>query len=79
MDMNLLMRNVLAALLLMLSGTLLAADKPVFKVEPATVASASNSVRVAQWYKECEDRVAAMAGKPCDIVFIGDSITQAGP
>ncbi len=28
------------------------------------------------WNKECEDRVAAMKGKPCDIIFIGDSITQ---
>ena len=29
-----------------------------------------------EWNKECEDRVAAMKGKPCDIMFIGDSITQ---
>lgn len=28
------------------------------------------------WFKECEDRVAAAEGKPVDILFIGDSITQ---
>ena len=28
------------------------------------------------WLKECEDRVAAAQGKPVDILFIGDSITQ---
>lgn len=28
------------------------------------------------WNVECEQRVAAMKGKPCDILFIGDSITQ---
>jgi lysophospholipase L1-like esterase len=41
-----------------------------------TIPSDGNSIAHAQWYKECEGRVAAMQGKPCDIIFIGDSITQ---
>ena len=28
------------------------------------------------WLKECEERVAAAQGKPIDVLFIGDSITQ---
>jgi len=41
-----------------------------------TIPSDGNSKAHAEWYKQCEDRVAAMKGKPCDIIFIGDSITQ---
>lgn len=29
-----------------------------------------------RWRKACADRVAAFKGKPCDIIFVGDSITQ---
>jgi len=40
------------------------------------IPSAQNLHAHADWNKECEDRVAAIKGKPCDIIFIGDSITQ---
>jgi lysophospholipase L1-like esterase len=40
------------------------------------IPSAQNFYAHAAWNKECEDRVAAIKGKPCDIIFIGDSITQ---
>ncbi len=32
--------------------------------------------RSVGWTQECADRVAAIKGKPCDVIFIGDSITQ---
>ncbi len=28
------------------------------------------------WYRECTERVTAIQGKPCDLIFIGDSITE---
>jgi lysophospholipase L1-like esterase len=44
---------------------------------PVTTISADNPIaRQYGWLKECEDRVAAAQGKPVDIIFIGDSITQ---
>jgi len=46
------------------------------KVPPSVVASDWNARRFADAFQECEKRVAEMAGKPCDIIFIGDSITQ---
>ena len=48
-------------------------------VDPApatTVASDGNLKARPLWYQQCEARVAAMKGKPCDVIFIGDSITE---
>jgi beta-glucosidase len=45
--------------------------------DPATTVPADNPIPPQHgWLKECEDRVAAAQGKPIDILFIGDSITQ---
>jgi lysophospholipase L1-like esterase len=41
-----------------------------------TVPSDSNYMTHYAWNQSCERRVAAMQGKPCDIIFIGDSITD---
>jgi lysophospholipase L1-like esterase len=43
---------------------------------PTTIPSDSNYKAHYPWNKSCEDQVAAMKGKPCDLIFIGDSITQ---
>jgi lysophospholipase L1-like esterase len=40
------------------------------------VPSDSNYKAHYAWNQGCEHRVAAMQGKPCDIIFIGDSITD---
>lgn len=42
----------------------------------STQPSDSNARRRVSWYQACEQRVAAMKGKPCDVIFIGDSITE---
>jgi lysophospholipase L1-like esterase len=50
---------------------------PAQSAAPATtIPSDSNYKSHLAWNKSCEAEVAAMKGKPCDIVFIGDSITQ---
>lgn len=49
---------------------------PAGTTASATVPSDSNYKAHYPWNKECEDRVASMKGKPCDLIFIGDSITQ---
>lgn len=41
-----------------------------------TIPSDSNYKAHYAWNQGCERRVAAMQGKPCDIIFIGDSITD---
>jgi lysophospholipase L1-like esterase len=41
-----------------------------------TIPSDSNYKAHYAWNAGCERRVAAMQGKPCDIIFIGDSITD---
>jgi lysophospholipase L1-like esterase len=41
-----------------------------------TVPSEGNYQSHYAFNKSCEEQVAAMKGKPCDIIFIGDSITQ---
>jgi lysophospholipase L1-like esterase len=41
-----------------------------------TIPSDSNYKSHYAFNQSCEDQVAAMKGKPCDIIFIGDSITQ---
>ena len=77
-------RMMLAAGLLILS--LGAATAPPAATAPAsraatrpvstTIPSDGNKRSRPQWYADCEKRVADMKGKPCDIVFIGDSITE---
>lgn len=42
-----------------------------------TIASDSNSRSRPAWYQNCRDRVAAAKGKPVDILFVGDSITES--
>jgi sialate O-acetylesterase len=42
----------------------------------STIPDGSHSVQFASWYRNCANRVAAIKGKPCDIIFIGDSITD---
>lgn len=41
----------------------------------STVPSDSNYREHYEWCKGAEDRLAAMQGKTCDLIFIGDSIT----
>ena len=41
-----------------------------------TIASNSNSISHPVGYKNCNDRIAAAKGKPVDILFVGDSITE---
>jgi lysophospholipase L1-like esterase len=41
-----------------------------------TIPSDDNYKAHYAWNQGCERRVAAMQGKPCDIIFIGDSITD---
>src|SRR5450631_1066730 len=41
-----------------------------------TIPSDSNYKAHYAWNQGCERRVAARQGKPCDIIFIGDSITD---
>lgn len=45
-------------------------------VPASCVPSDGNSRAHTDWYQECVTRVAAIKGKPCDLIFIGDSITQ---
>jgi lysophospholipase L1-like esterase len=42
-----------------------------------TIASNSNSLSHPVGYKNCNDRIAAAKGKPVDILFVGDSITES--
>ncbi len=58
-----------------------AAPAPVAPPAPSaapstTTPSDSNYKAHPDWNKSCEAEVAAMKGKPCDVIFIGDSITQ---
>jgi lysophospholipase L1-like esterase len=46
------------------------------RVSVTTISADNPIARQYGWLKECEDRVAAAQGKPVDILFIGDSITQ---
>lgn len=60
------------------TGTRPATSRParVREAGASTQASDGNKRAHAAWYAECEQRVAAAKGKPVDIVFIGDSITE---
>jgi len=42
----------------------------------STVPSDSNFKAHPEWNQGCVERLAAMQGKPCDMIFIGDSITH---
>jgi lysophospholipase L1-like esterase len=53
-----------------------ATTAPAARRGSTTRPSDGNSKSHAAWYAACERRVAAMKGKPCDIIFIGDSITD---
>jgi alpha-L-fucosidase 2 len=46
------------------------------QVSLTTIPAENPIARQYGWLKECEDRVAAAQGKPIEILFIGDSITQ---
>jgi beta-glucosidase len=58
-------------------GALLFAGRQDGRAAPpaSTVPSDSNYREHPEWNKECEEHVAAMQGKRCDVIFIGDSIT----
>jgi lysophospholipase L1-like esterase len=56
--------------------SLLAAGAVETNAPLTTVPSDSNYKAHYAWNAGCERRVAAMQGKPCDIIFIGDSITD---
>jgi lysophospholipase L1-like esterase len=43
---------------------------------PTAIPSDGNFHAHPRWNARCIERVGAMIGKPCDILFIGDSITQ---
>jgi lysophospholipase L1-like esterase len=49
---------------------------PSTQPHSTTIASDSNVRAHPAWNLSCEKRVAEMQGKPCDIIFIGDSITD---
>jgi len=55
-----------------------APDQPSVTGAPrTTVPSDSNERSRPQNYQQCRDRVAAAKGHPVDILFVGDSITEA--
>ena len=60
------------------AGLALAADTPNPPASrPATVIPADNHIpHAVGWWDQCVQRVAEAKGKPIDIIFIGDSITQ---
>ena len=52
-------------------------NAPGISEAPAsTIPSDSNHRMHPDWNRGCEDRLAAMQGKRCDVIFIGDSITD---
>jgi lysophospholipase L1-like esterase len=59
-----------------LSLSLLSARAAETNAPLTTIPSDSNYKSHYASNKACEDQVATMKGKPCDIIFIGDSITQ---
>jgi lysophospholipase L1-like esterase len=62
--------------LLLLADMIQLSTYQLFAQPPTTIPSDRNYNAHRQWNTECEGRVAAIKGKPCDIIFIGDSITQ---
>ena len=66
-----------ALLALVASGWSLNSFRAAETNAPLTTIPSDSNYRSHQAFnKSCEDQVAAMKGKPCDIIFIGDSITQ---
>jgi lysophospholipase L1-like esterase len=53
------------------------AEGTVSTAPRTTIASNSNSLSHPVGYKNCNDRIAAAKGKPVDILFVGDSITES--
>jgi beta-glucosidase len=45
-------------------------------VQSTTIPADNHIPHSNNWFKDCEARVAAAKGKPLDIMFIGDSLTQ---
>jgi lysophospholipase L1-like esterase len=64
------------AVIAALSLSLLPAGAADTNAPATTMPSDSNYKAHFAWNQDCERRVAAMKGKPCDIIFIGDSITD---
>jgi lysophospholipase L1-like esterase len=53
------------------------AEGTVSTAPRSTIANNSNSLSHPVGYKNCNDRIAAAKGKPVDILFVGDSITES--
>ena len=68
--------TTLLAVLACLAGSLPCAAQAPKHSPASTTPSDANYKEHSPWNKECEDRIAAMKGKPCDLIFIGDSITH---
>jgi lysophospholipase L1-like esterase len=67
-------RKLLSLVVFCFAGTLFIS--PAF-ADPVTTIPVENPIPPQHgWDKECTDRIAAAQGKPIDIIFIGDSITQ---
>lgn len=53
------------------------ANLPGISEAPAsTIPSDANHRQHPEWNRGCEERLAAMQGKRCDVIFVGDSITD---
>ncbi len=53
-----------------------ATTAPAARRVTTTMPSDGNKRSHAAWYADCEKRIADLKGKPCDVIFIGDSITE---
>jgi lysophospholipase L1-like esterase len=60
----------------MLATDLATAKTPSAEYPKVVTPSDANYRAHPDWNKLCEQRVAAFKDKPCDLIFIGDSITQ---
>jgi lysophospholipase L1-like esterase len=58
------------------ANMMVAAQTPSTQPVSTTIPSDGNKKAHPAGYRNCEKRVADMQGKPCDIIFIGDSITD---
>lgn len=70
------LRRELFILISLCSAALRSAPARENALPASCIPSADNYHTHADWNQQCEARVAAMKGQPCDIIFIGDSITQ---
>jgi lysophospholipase L1-like esterase len=64
------------AVVVVFSVSLLSAGGAETNAPTTTAPSDGNYKAHYAWNRSCENRVAAMKDKPCDIIFIGDSITD---